>query len=96
MIFDCVHLLYYKCHKLNSNQGGSYKDSLDWKKNKKATINPVNKHDKRCFRYAATVALKHEKNEKNPEKISKNKTFINKHNWKEINYPSEKRLLEKN
>ena len=21
-VFDCVHLLYYKCHKINSNQGG--------------------------------------------------------------------------
>ena len=29
-IFDCVHLLYYKCHKVNPNQGGSYVDSSDW------------------------------------------------------------------
>ena len=21
-IFDCVHLLYYKCHKINPNHGG--------------------------------------------------------------------------
>ena len=27
-IFDCVHLLYYKCHKINPNRGGSYIDSL--------------------------------------------------------------------
>ena len=33
-VFDCVHLLYYKCHKTNSNLGGSYIDSLDWMKNK--------------------------------------------------------------
>ena len=43
-IFDCVHLLYYKCHKVNPNQGGSYVDSSDWIKNKKATINHINKN----------------------------------------------------
>ena len=26
-VFDNVHLLYYKCHKINSNHGGSY---IDW------------------------------------------------------------------
>ena len=27
--FDYVNLLYYKCHKINSNHGGSYTDSPD-------------------------------------------------------------------
>ena len=35
-IFDYVHLLYYKCHKINANCGGSYIDSPDWIKNKKS------------------------------------------------------------
>ena len=26
-IFDCINLLYYKCHKTNFDRGGSYKDS---------------------------------------------------------------------
>ena len=26
-VFDYAHLLYYKCHKLNPNCGGSYIDS---------------------------------------------------------------------
>ena len=34
-VFDCVHLLLYKCHKINLNCGGSYIDSPDWIKNKK-------------------------------------------------------------
>ena len=42
-IFDCVHLLYYKCHKKSFKQSGSNIDSPDWIKNKKATINPINK-----------------------------------------------------
>ena len=42
-VFDCIPFLYYKCHKINPNHGGSYIDSPDWIKNKKATINSVNK-----------------------------------------------------
>ena len=34
-VFDYVHLLYYKCHEINLNCGGSYIDSPDWIKNKK-------------------------------------------------------------
>ena len=48
-VFDFVHLLYYKYHKINPNQGGSYLNTLNWIKNKKATINPVNKKDNKCF-----------------------------------------------
>ena len=47
-VFDYVHLLYYKCHKISLNLDGSYIDSPDWIKNKKATINPINKNNK-CF-----------------------------------------------
>ena len=35
-VFDYVQLLYYKCHKINLNRGGSYMDSPDWIKNKKS------------------------------------------------------------
>ena len=41
-IFDCVLLLYYKCHKINPNRSGSYIDSSDWIKHKKVTKNPIN------------------------------------------------------
>ena len=43
-IFDYFQLVYYKCHKINLNRGGSYIDSPEWIKNKKATINPINKN----------------------------------------------------
>ena len=52
-IFDSVELMYYKCHKVSFKRGGSYIDSPDWIKKKKATINPKNTDDK-CFQYAAT------------------------------------------
>ena len=32
-IFDYVHLLCYKRHKINLNSGGPYVDSPDWTKN---------------------------------------------------------------
>ena len=34
-VFGYVHLLHYRCQKLNPNRGGSYIDSPDWIKNKK-------------------------------------------------------------
>ena len=36
-IFDCVSLLYYKCHKINFKLSGSNIDSPDWIKEKKKT-----------------------------------------------------------
>ena len=33
-VYDYVHLLYYKCHKVNLNRGGSYTDYPDCIKNK--------------------------------------------------------------
>ena len=67
-VFNYVHLLYYECHKINPNRGGSYIHSPDWIKNKKTTINPISKKDNKCFQYSVTVALKHEEIKK---KISK-------------------------
>ena len=34
-VFYYVHLLYYKCHKINANHSGSYIDSPDWIKKQK-------------------------------------------------------------
>ena len=59
--FDAVNLLHYDLNKINLNRGGSYIKSPDWIENKKATINPKNKKDNKCFQYALTVALNYEK-----------------------------------
>ena len=77
-LFNSVRLLYYKCHQVNINRGGSYIDSTDWIK--KATINPINKKDNKCFQYAVTVALNHEEIKKDPQRITKIKPFVNKCN----------------
>ena len=88
-IFDCFHLLYYKWHKTNLHCGGLYIDSPDWIKNKKATKNPIDKKDNKCFQYAVTAALSHEEVEQSSERIKKTKAFIYKYNWEAINFPSE-------
>ena len=89
-VFDYVQLSYYKCYKIYFSRGISYIDSPDWKKNKKASINPINKKDNKCFQYAVTVSLNYEETGKHAERITKTKPFINKYNWGEINYPSKK------
>ena len=51
VVFDYVQLLYYKCHEINLNCGDmlGYIDSSDWIKNKKVTVNPINKKDSKCL-----------------------------------------------
>ena len=56
-VFDCVHLLYYKCHKINLDCGESYVNFSDWIKSKKPTITPIDENDYKCVQYAVTVAL---------------------------------------
>ena len=79
--------MYCKCHKVNFKRGGSYTDSPVWIEKKNATENPKNTDDK-CFQYPVTVALNYEEIKWNPERVSNIKPFINKYNWKGINYPS--------
>ena len=75
-----------------------YKFSL-LDKSTKATINPTNNKDNKCFQYAATVALNLENSKEDPQKITKIKSFINKYNWDGIHFPSERKdwkKIEKN
>ena len=47
-VLDYVHLLYYKCHKINSSRSGSYIDFPNWMKKQqkilsiKKTVNVFN------------------------------------------------------
>ena len=58
-------------------------------KSKNATMNHVSDDDK-CLQYAATLIVNYEEIGKLPQRLSKIKPFINKYNWKGINYPSGK------
>ena len=91
---DSIDLLYCHLQKVSLKRGGSYIDSPEWLKNKKATVNPKN-NDDNCFQYALTVLLNHQNIEKNPQRLSKIKFFIDQYNWKERNFPSHSKRLEK-
>ena len=89
-IFDSMDVLYYNLNKISLIRGGSYIDSPEWLRNKKATLNPKNNDDK-CFQYAVTAALNYQSIKKDPQRISKIKPFINQYSWKEISFPSNKK-----
>ena len=94
-VFDYVYLLYYKCHKINPNHGGSYIDSPDWIKNKNRAINPINEKDNKCFQYDVTVALNHGGIKTDPQRITKIKAFINKYSFQKTKFYIRKRWMEK-
>ena len=79
-VYDSVDVLYYNLNKVSLSRGGSYIDSPKSLKDKKATINPQNKKDDKCFEYALTVGLNYEKKiRKEYQKLSL---------WNEIDFPS--------
>ena len=59
--------------KRNFKSGGSYIDSPDWMKKKKATINLKNTDNNTI---PATVALNYEEIESHPERVSNIEPFI--------------------
>ena len=59
-VFESVDLLSYYIHNINPKRGKSYIKSPEWILKKRATINPKNK-DNKCFQYAITAALNHQK-----------------------------------
>ena len=89
-VFNYVWCLYYKCHKINPNCGGLYIDSPHCIKSKASTINPINKKYNKCFQCALTVSLNYDEIKIGSQGITKIKPFIDKQNWKGINFPSEK------
>ena len=54
-------------HTTSDNIEITYIDSAEWLKNKKATINAVNKKVDKCFQYAVTVSINHQNIKNNPE-----------------------------
>ena len=85
--FDGVNLLYYDFNRISLNRGGSYIELAKWIKDKRSIINPKN-NDYKCFQYAITVALNYDKINRNPQRISKIKPFVEQCNWKDIEFPA--------
>ena len=73
--------------------------SLGWLQGKKETIINNNKNNNNNFQNTLDDALNYQTIEKNPQRISKLKPYINKYNWEGINFPAgskEWQTFEKN
>ena len=75
---ESVALLYYYFQKIDIRRGESYIISPDWIASKKATINPKNEKDNKCFQWSIIAGLNYNKiKEKELKKKQKNlKEFI--------------------
>ena len=54
---DSIELLEYELYKIGIIRAESYIVSPDWKASKKATINPKNKNDNKCFQWSIIAGL---------------------------------------
>ena len=69
---ESVELLYYYFQKINIRRAESYIMSPDWIVNKKATINPKNERDNKCFQWSIISGLNYNKiKEKELKKLLK-------------------------
>ena len=90
-VFDYAQLLCYKFHKINPNYGGSYVDSPDGIKNKKSTINPIDKKCMFCMlknknKYILPIFQKR-------IQILKRSYFFNDSKWRRVGLSSSKKKL---
>ena len=60
--------------------------SSEWLRSKKESV--TNKGN--CFQNALNDSLDYQKSKKNPQNISKLKSYINQYNWKDLKFPSDK------
>ena len=58
---DSVGLLYYYFQKIDIIRAESYIVSPDWIASKKATINPKNEKDNKCFKWSIIAGLNYNK-----------------------------------
>ena len=86
--FESVDILGIHFHNIKLKRGKSYIESPEWISCKKATINPKNTKDNKCFPYTITIALNQREIGRNPQRISKIRPHINKYNWKDIDFPA--------
>ena len=69
---DSVELLYYHFQRTDIRRAESYITSPDWILSKKATINPKNEKDNKCFQWSIVLGLNYNKiKEKELKKILK-------------------------
>ena len=89
-VFNGINYFYYDFNRVSISKGGSCIDSPKWLKDKKSTVNQKD-NDNKCFQYTTTLALNSNKINKDPQRISKIKPFIENCNWNDINFPAAKK-----
>ena len=90
-VFNGINYFYFDFNRVSISKRGSYIESPKWLKDKKSTVNQKN-NDYKCFQYATTLGLNFDKVTIHPERITKKiKSFINKYNWNDINFPTNRK-----
>ena len=98
-VFDGVDSTLVYFHTIELRRGSSYIPSPKQVSDKKATINPQNRKDNCCFAYSIIAVFHHQDISHNPERITKPKPYLNKYNWKDIDFPAgskEYKIFERN
>ena len=95
--FSIDHIMHLDIdfHELNLTRGSAYIELPAWIEKKKAVINPKNTKDEECFKWAVIAALHHEEIDKNPQRISKLKPFVDRYNWHGLEFPVSKDQIKK-
>ena len=78
---DHIMHLNIKFHKFALTRGSSYIQVLEWIAKKKAVINPQNRDDEECFKWAVIASLNHEEIDSHPQRITKLQRYENQYNW---------------
>ena len=89
-IFNGVNYLFYDFNRVSISKGGSYIESPKWLKDKKCIENQKN-NDNKYFQYGTTLALNFNKIDRNLQRISRIKPFIDNYHWNDINFPATKK-----
>ena len=86
--FTLDHIIHLdiEFHKLELTRGASHIELPKWIATKKAVINPKNE-DEECFKWAVVASLHHEAIEKDPQRVSKLRPFVERYNWEGLGFP---------
>ena len=88
-VFIRVVEMTYHCYRVDLNRGASYIELPEWIRSKKCCINPRNKGDSECFKWAVVAAVHHGDIGSHPERISKIKPqTADRYNWSGIEFPT--------
>ena len=93
-VFDGVIRMDIDFHRLNLTRGSSYLPLPEWLAKKGTIINPKNS-DMECFKWAVIAAMKWREIGKNPQRISKLRSYEDDFDWGGIKFPASTRDIKR-